>query len=123
MVKSLKNQTSEHQLDRRLPDLARQIWLAGLGAFSRIESEGSKFFESLVQEGEKFEAHTMKSASDKLGEVKGKALSAWDKLEQMFEERISQTLNRLGVPTNNDIQDLSKRVEALNESVRSLTKT
>ncbi len=122
MVKSLKNQTSEHQLDRRLPDLAHQIWLAGLGAFSRIESEGSKFFESLVQEGEKFEAHTMKSASDKLGEVKGKALSAWDKLEQMFEERISQTLNRLGVPTNNDIQDLSKRVEALNESVRSLTK-
>ena len=28
---------------------SRQIWLAGLGAFSRAQSEGTKVFETLVQ--------------------------------------------------------------------------
>ena len=29
-----------------------QIWLAGLGAFSRAQQEGTKLFETLVKQGE-----------------------------------------------------------------------
>ena len=48
------------------------------------------------------------------------ASGAWDKLEQVFEERVSKSLNRLGVPTYNDIQALSKQVDQLNASVQEL---
>jgi len=33
----------------------QQIWLAGLGAFSRAEEEGNKLFDSLVKVGEELE--------------------------------------------------------------------
>ena len=51
------------------------------------------------------------------------AAGAWDKLEQVFEERVSKSLNRLGVPTYGDIQALSKHVNELNASVQELLKS
>jgi poly(hydroxyalkanoate) granule-associated protein len=32
-------------------DSAQQIWLAGMGAFSKAQAEGGKVFEALIQEG------------------------------------------------------------------------
>ena len=37
----------------------KQIWLAGLGAFSRAEEEGNKMFDSLVKVGEELESRTV----------------------------------------------------------------
>ncbi|UTN76392.1 phasin family protein [Pseudomonas aeruginosa] len=34
---------------------SRQIWLAGLGAYSKVSKDGSKLFETLVKDGEKAE--------------------------------------------------------------------
>jgi poly(hydroxyalkanoate) granule-associated protein len=126
--KKSKERSSEKQTFN-VVDMARQIWLAGLGAFAKAEDEGGKLFESLVKEGEKVEAHTRKVAEDTIEEVKdrveqvkGKATDTWDGLEQVFEDRVARVLNRLGVPTNDDVQDLAKRVEELNATVKSLNK-
>ena len=35
----------------RVKDSAQQIWLAGLGAFAKMQQEGSKAFEALVKDG------------------------------------------------------------------------
>jgi polyhydroxyalkanoate synthesis regulator phasin len=48
------------------------------------------------------------------------AAGKWDKLEQVFEDRVSRALSRLGVLTTREVGDLSARVEELNASVRSL---
>ncbi len=34
---------------------SRQIWLAGLGAYSKISNDGNKLFDGLVKDGEKAE--------------------------------------------------------------------
>lgn len=130
MVKKLKVDTGEEQRPQFVVDYARRIWLAGLGAFARAETEGSKLFEYLVKEGEKFETHTRKLAGDRIEEMMGKvdaaknkASGTWDKVEDLFEARLSGVLNRLGVPTTRDIEDLSKRVDALHESIKALSKS
>lgn len=127
--KRLKDKSNEKQVMGSVVDSARQIWLAGLGAFSKAEEEGGKLFESLVKEGEEVEARTRKTAEEKVEEVKGKmeevknkVSDTWDGLEQVFEDRVARVLNRLGVPTNDDVQELSKRVEELHESVKVLIK-
>ncbi len=127
--KRLKDKSNEKQVLGSVVDSARQIWLAGLGAFSKAEEEGGKLFESLVKEGEEVEARTRKTAEEKVEEVKGKmeevknkVSDTWDGLEQLFEDRVARVLNRLGVPTNDDVQELSKRVEELHESVKVLIK-
>lgn len=122
--KKLKDiQKENHQVVKMVKDSAHQIWLAGLGAFAKAQEEGSKLFDTLVKEGELVEARTKKVTEDHIGEAKNKTTGTWDKLEQVFEDRVTRVLNHLHVPTSNDIQDLSKRVEELSKSVKALTKT
>ena len=106
---------------------ANRIWLAGLGAFAKTQEEGEKLFQSLVKEGEKIERQARKAAEariaearNKVVEFRGKANQQIDRLEELFQERVAQVLNRLGVPSREDIQELSRRVEALNESILAL---
>jgi len=108
---------------------ANRIWLAGLGAFAKTQEEGEKLFETMVKEGEKVEKRAKKLASTRVEEAKGKVIEfrgkaneQFDRLEELFQERVAQVLHRLGVPTQDDIQELTKRVEALNESVMALKK-
>lgn len=106
---------------------ANRIWLAGLGAFAKTQEEGEKLFQSLVKEGEKVEKQARKAAEariaearNKVVEFRGKANQQIDRLEELFQERVAQVLNRLSVPSREDIQELSRRVEALNESILAL---
>lgn len=108
---------------------ANRIWLAGLGAFAKTQEEGEKLFESLVKEGEAVEQRAKQAAEaqyagakSKVVEFRGKANQQFDRLEELFQERVAQTLARLGIPTQEDIQELTKRVEALNESILALKK-
>ena len=108
-------------------DSSHQIWLAGVGAFMRAREEGGKAFESLVQQGEKLEqrtklaaAETAGAASAKAKEMQQMASGTWDKLEQVFEDRVARALGKLGVYTQNDVQKLANRVERLSEAVNEL---
>ena len=46
----------------------------------------------------------------------------WDKLEQVFEDRVARALSKLGVHTQNDVAQLAERVDALSEAVNALLK-
>jgi poly(hydroxyalkanoate) granule-associated protein len=131
-LKALADRAGERQLATTIRDSAQQIWLAGLGAFGKTQEEGAKVFEALVKEGKHLEARTRKLAeskvsamtsqwSKKTGQATARATATWDKLEQVFEDRVARALNRLGVPTNRDIQALAKRVETLTASVQKVT--
>jgi poly(hydroxyalkanoate) granule-associated protein len=112
---------SENQLAAKIKDSANQIWLAGLGAFAKAQAEGGKMFEALVQEGETIQNKARKSAEETLSEVKSKATGTWDKLEQVFEDRVARALHSLSVPTRKDVDSLAKRVAELTKVVEKLT--
>ena len=46
----------------------------------------------------------------------------WDKLEQVFEDRVARALSKLGVYTQNDVQRLAVRVDELAAAVNKLVK-
>jgi poly(hydroxyalkanoate) granule-associated protein len=114
-------------------DSSRQIWLAGLGAFSRAQAEGMKVFETLVKQGEALESKTRKAASHtataasdaaraKVKEMQQGVGGTWDKLEQVFEDRVARALSKLGVHTQNDVERLAQRVDLLSQAVNELIK-
>jgi poly(hydroxyalkanoate) granule-associated protein len=105
----------------------QQIWLAGLGAFERARQEGPKMFELLVSRGKALRGQAADAADQALKQVRAQtdaaaaqAAGKWDKLEQVFEDRVSRSLNRLGVLTGKDVESLSRQVAELNDSVRAL---
>ena len=140
MAKKLKQlaekSASDSKLLQSVRESAQEIWQAGLGAFAKAQHEGTKMFEALVKEGEGLSKKTRSIAEGRINEMTGnvskaasqfsskaqaQATEAWDKLEQVFEDRVARALNRLGVPTQRDVQTLAKRVEDLTASVHSLS--
>lgn len=106
-----------------LAQSAQKIWLAGLGAFERAKSEGPRMFNVLVEQGRTLSDRARDAADQALKSVRdgaGGAGGRFDKLEQVFEERVSKTLGRLGVLTRGEVNDLSRQVGELTDSVRSL---
>lgn len=120
MAKKLKNLAADSHLAATIRDSAQQIWLAGLGAYAKAQQEGNKVFDALVREGEAIQSATRKMAEDKVQEMAAKATGTWDKLEAVFENRVSKALNSLGVPTKADIDALAKRVADLTAEVEKL---
>lgn len=130
-LKAAAGGASKEKLAAAIKESAHQIWLAGLGAFAKAQEEGTKVFEALVREGNSIQKRTMQATEDKVGEVttrvakmagevQKQANTSWDKLESVFEERVERALQRLGVPTSKEVQELTRRVEALTASVHKL---
>lgn len=118
---------SSDVLAKQVMDSAQKIWLAGLGAFAKAQEEGGKVFETLVQQGQALEQKTRamagkaaETARAQATESIGKASGTFDKLDQVFQDRVHRSLNKLGVLTAKDIDDLTRQVTELSESVRSL---
>ena len=117
---------------KSIMESAQQIWLAGLGAFAKAQGQGSAMFETLLKEGSNLEHKTRKLATGKVGnmrdtvesgvtQVRERTQETWDRLEQVFEDRVSRALAKLGVPGKKELDDLLKRVDELNRDVRKLT--
>jgi poly(hydroxyalkanoate) granule-associated protein len=111
-----KDPRTQHELW----DSAHKIWLAGLGALSAAEEEGEKLFKTLVSRGEKYE-HRVKEPVEKVSGTMKKARSRAGKtlesIESAVDDQVTSVLNRLGVPTRDEIAKLSRKVERLTQAV------
>ena len=134
----LKSKLAEESNDKSLKNTAKaimeqaeQIWLAGLGAFAKAQEQSGKVYETLVKEGAALEKATRKLTGSKVEEVRGmveksvsqvkeRATDTWDRLEQVFENRVSKALGTLGIPGRDELELLAKRVDELSKAVRAL---
>ncbi len=118
-------------LSDAIKDSAQQIWLAGLGAFSKAQAEGGKAFDTLVKEGLSIQRKTQAVAEERISEaservsgvaseISSKASGQWDKLENIFEDRVAKALNKLGVPSARDVEALLERIDGLSRQVQAL---
>lgn len=126
--------------DKRVGEFAEQLeqaFMAGLGALAGAQKKGAKTFESLIKEGEKFrkkatsrtesliddvqdairdmadDAQT--KATGLIDQVRGK--SRLDRLQSAFDTRVADTMDRLNVPSKNDIDAINRK---LNKIIRLL---
>ena len=134
MVKKLKSlaKDDDKQLANAVRNSAQQIWQAGLGAFAKAQEEGGRVFSKLVKEGTDLQKRTRSLAEGKVSDVRdtvsglaegvtGKAAGSWDKLEQVFEERVARALGSIGVPTQKEIEAMNQRIEQLSKAVAELS--
>lgn len=130
-AKSPDLQAQAERLSKNLGESAQQVWLAGVGAFGRAQTEGTKLFETLVKEGLSLEQITRKVAGGKVeavrdvventvGQARERASDTWDRLEKVFEQRVQRALRRLEVPSREDLAALIDRVDSLNSELRKL---
>ena len=106
-------------------DMARKVWLAGLGAYGKgyeevkgrfeaLSTDSNKLFDELVIKGEKLETE----GKDKVKEVQTKVAAQTE-----IETRIETVRTKLGLNnTDSDkkIEELSDKIDALTAAVAKL---
>lgn len=103
---------------------ARQVWLAGVGAWTRAQAEGSRVFDGLVRDGleaERDGARTGARMADPgrtTEDVRNLASGAWDRMGQFVEDSVQRAMQRLGVPRREDMDALGRRIDVLSEELR-----
>ncbi|CUI04045.1 phasin family protein [Massilia antarctica] len=136
MEKKLKPQTIDEdaQLTDTVRSSAHQVWQAGLGAFAKAQQEGSRVFNKLLEEGNELQKRTRSMAGDKADNVADaaadvadlvarQAAGSWDKMEQVFEDRVTRALATMGVPTRQEVDALALKVEQLSKQLDELRAT
>lgn len=122
------------EIGGKVKDVAGQIWLAGLGAYVKVEKEGTKWFDTLVKDGERLEEKTRELVDrqwsfyrDKVDDVRGKveevkdmATNSIDRIEKAFDERVASALARLNIPSKNDIDYLNQKIQSLQQELATL---
>src|SRR5690554_5732757 len=139
MADKKKREGKDNDWVEGLEGYSRQIWLAGLGAYTRMGKEGAKLFESLIRDGEQAEksakAETGKSASKgtrskkdpldgaraKVDKARSKLTDKFGGLEEMFDKRVAGAVERLGLARQEELQALADQVAELRRTVEQLS--
>lgn len=129
-----RNVIDVSQLPDEISNRAREIWLAGLGALSRLEEEGDKIFSTLVERGSEYEAKRRQQLSDAAGSIRKQQETLTKDVTQRFDDAtksvekvvtdtLTGTLGRLGIPTRDEVRGLSHKVGELSKKLDALSKS
>ena len=119
-----------------------QAFLAGIGALSNAQKAGEKTFDSLVKQGEAFRKKTTKKTEaliddvqeairDMSGDAQSRATGLLDqmrdksnlrKLQGAFDDRVADAMDRLNVPSKNDIDKINAKLNKILRAVESKPK-
>jgi len=109
------------------------VFLAGLGAMSNAQKMGSDTFETLVKDGKEFRKEASKKTESLIAEVQSaihemsedaqeraeglldrvRDRSKISKVQSAFDKRVADTMDRLNVPSKNDIDMINKKLNKI----------
>jgi poly(hydroxyalkanoate) granule-associated protein len=113
------NETTKNLQDE-LKESAHRIWLAGLGALASAGEEGTKVFDRLVDRGRDYETRGREEAKKQYEGAKSTTDELWNTWSGKLDEAVTSALHRMGVPSRDEIRNLTQRVEELNAKVEML---
>jgi len=112
-----------NDLQQDAKQMAHEVWLAGLGALSMAGEEGSKLFKALVEKGEAFEStekppvEAVKKAYERTVEA---TTGLFNRLEDTIKDKTVAVLQKMDIPTREELTQLNARVEALTQAIERL---
>ena len=117
--KTIKENVEE--MRENLRDFGQNVWFAGLGAVATVEEKGSGMVQDLIDRGKKFEEREETFVKKTLDQANEQVKTFGKKLEDTVKDGTRVVLNRFGVPTHGQIQDLIDRVDKLNAKVDKMS--
>ncbi len=104
------------QLGDELKKTGTSVFHAGLGVVAATEEHARDTFHSLAEKGKEVGADEHRLIARATREAK----EIGQEIERRVESTVTATLNRAGVPSRDEINQLSSRVEALTRKVDEL---
>jgi poly(hydroxyalkanoate) granule-associated protein len=109
----------------------RRLCLAALGTCAILGDAGLKLWDTVVSRGRQMEVCTHDLTGQPIGAVlnqvdsvvdvvKERAIDTWEGMEQWAEDRVARVLQQAGIPTREDVGELTARVMILHDEVKAL---
>ena len=128
-----KGKTKQKVSDKKVTEQFEDAFLAGLGALSNAQKAGAKTFDSLVKQGETFRKKATKRTEALIDDVQdairdmnedaqSKATGLLDqvrdksnlkKLNSAFDSRVAGAMDRMHVPSKNDVDAINKKLNKI----------
>jgi len=131
-----KRTTKKPEAEKVVSEIAdnlEHVFLAGLGALSNAQKKGLKTFDALVEQGESFRKKTTKKTESLIGDVQDairemsddaqsraegllsqvRGKSNLNKLQHAFDSRVADAMDRLNVPSKNDVDAINKKLDKI----------
>ena len=109
LKKKVQRKTAARKTDNPVVDSARDIWLAGLGAFSVAQKESEKFveesnklFDKLVKEGSKLEKKTRKDVEGAFDDIRDEVETRVKDIRGEAEKRVKDFRGGAGIDDPTD---------------------
>lgn len=136
-AKETNANTDEKTTIDRYGDFAKNVWLAGLGAYGKAFDEAKdvyekasketpKLFDELVKKGEKLEEDTIDRIQDTQEKLKKNKISdSLSEASSSIEDRIQKVRGALGMGSESqgDLERLEAKLDKLVKSVDSVKKS
>lgn len=114
--------SEERKRERAVVDTVRSVLLAGIGALALTKDELEAIVSRLVERGELAEKDARSLLQD-LIERRKKESEEWEeRMTRRLEPRLQRIVERLNIPTRQDVEALSKRLSALERKIDRLVK-
>lgn len=127
---STQSEAERTSLQEEVTRRGRDVWLAGLGALATVEKEGTKAFNNLVERGKGFESEGRKQIEAAISKASKQGDEAISEVENAGEgareyifNTVDRALDRVGVATRKEVDQLSDQVGELSKKVDQLTKS
>lgn len=127
---------TKRKSQQRVTELSQQlenVFLAGLGALANAQKMGSDTFDTLVKDGRKFRQKAAKKTDRLISDVQSNVREMGedaqeraeglldkvryranvDKLQSVFDKRVANTMDRLNVPSKNDVDKINRKLNKI----------
>lgn len=105
------------EVRKKVSETGRDVYFAGLGMAAIANDRAQRVFDGLVEKGkEKGQSETTEKPAKATNLARDAYARTMDKVQQGF----GSTLRRLGIPTRQEISELSQSIEQLTEKVQNL---
>jgi len=103
----------------------RTMWWAGLGAVAAARDTGTQVFDALVEEGKSWEQAERRRREETARRVRKMTddRDAVRATEERIQREVSRVLQRVGVPSRDEVEALREDIEELADRVGQLART
>lgn len=116
----------EQSKPRALVNGIHKMFLAGVGAVLLTQDEVANLTHKFVEEGSSFEEKNVKRVNNYVDKRRQESKKAGKRVSKRVNNGLSKqmgkVLNRVNIPTRDEIQSLNRKITRLNKKVDELAK-
>jgi poly(hydroxyalkanoate) granule-associated protein len=98
---------------------AQVIWKANMNAWTTTRDELNKVVSLAFKQGEKFTRRSRERTEEAVENLSDAANERVEKVEKRFQQGINKVIHDIGLPTADEVEKLSRKVDRLSKEVQA----